>query len=98
VAERRRNRAPTRRTRQLWRGSKLRLSADEALIALARAWTVTTIVTTLFFAALAVAAVWDRAIFMQAVREALSSDAQLTQPVDEATPDPDKRPQSFRGQ
>jgi hypothetical protein len=90
MAERRRKRAPiaSRRTRQPWRGGKPGLTGSDAFIALARAWTVTTIVTTLLLAALAIASVWDRAIFMQALREALSSEPQLAQPVDEATADP----------
>jgi hypothetical protein len=45
---------------------------------------VTTIATTLLFAAIAVAPIWDGAIFRQALREALSSDPELAQPIDEA--------------
>jgi hypothetical protein len=95
-----RNRAPTasRKTRQLWRGAKPRLSASEAATALARAWTVTTVATTLLFLALAIGTVWDRAIFVQALRDALSGDGQLpTQPVDEATADPRQAAAILRG-
>jgi hypothetical protein len=51
----------------------------EAFGALARAWQVTTVALTLLLAALVLAPMWDRAIFMQALREALSRDAQLMQ-------------------
>ena len=51
----------------------------EAFGALAWAWQVTTVALTLLLAALVLAPMWDRAIFMQALREALSRDAQLMQ-------------------
>ena len=51
----------------------------EAFGALAQAWQVTTVVLALLLAALVLAPMWDRAIFMRALREALSRDAQLMQ-------------------
>jgi hypothetical protein len=87
MAERPRTRAPTvvsRKRRQLFRGSGPWPDATEALTALARAWTVTTIATAIFLAALAAAPMWDSAIFLQALRDALGGDPQLTQPIDEA--------------
>ena len=51
----------------------------DAFSALARAWSVTTVALALLLAALVLAPMWDRAIFMQALREALSRDAQLMQ-------------------
>jgi hypothetical protein len=78
----------SRRERQRLRGIKPRADASTTLIALARAWLVTTVACTLLLVALAIAPMWDRTIFMQALREALSTDPQLTQPADEATADP----------
>lgn len=49
----------------------------EAMIALARAWSVTTIALTLLLAALALAPLWDPAIFMQALHQALSGDSRM---------------------
>jgi hypothetical protein len=43
----------------------------ESFGALARAWQVTTVALALLLAALVLAPMWDRAIFMQALREAL---------------------------
>ena len=60
---------------------------DTVLTALARAWTVTIIATTLLFAVLAIAPMWDGAIFRQALRDALRADPELAQPVDEAAAD-----------
>jgi hypothetical protein len=37
--------------------------------------------------------VWDRAIFMQALRDALSTDPETAQPADEAPPDPRPAPE-----
>ena len=51
----------------------------EAFSALARAWSVTTVALALLLAALVLAPMWDRAIFMQVLREALSRDAQVMQ-------------------
>jgi hypothetical protein len=59
-------------------------SAGEALIALTRAWVVATIATALLVAALAIAPVWDRAIFTQALRDALSTGPEMAQPADSA--------------
>ncbi|MGH7211712.1 MAG: hypothetical protein ACREF1_09655 [Acetobacteraceae bacterium] len=61
--------------------------ATEAVVALARAWAVTTIATSLLFAALAVAPMWDSAIYVQALRASLSGDPELMQPADEAVAD-----------
>jgi hypothetical protein len=61
---------------------------QRTLAALAPAWTVTTIATALFLVALAIAPIWDGAIFVQALRDALSGDPQLMmQPIDEAPAD-----------
>jgi hypothetical protein len=94
MAERPRNRtsAVARKRRRLFRGLGPWPDTSEALAALARAWLVTTIATVLLLAALAIAPIWDGAIFMQALRDALSGDPQLTQPIDEApTEDPADR-------
>jgi hypothetical protein len=90
MAERPRNRTSTtasRKRRWLFRGLGPWPDTTEALAALARAWTVTTIATVLFLVALAIAPVWDGAIFMQALRDALSGDPQLMQPIDEVPAD-----------
>lgn len=57
--------------------------AAEALAALARAWTVTTIATVLLVAALAIAPFWDTAIYLQALQDTLSSAPTLTLQTDE---------------
>ncbi len=62
-------------------------NATEALIALARAWWVTMIAVWLLLAALLLAPMWDRAIFVQAVRTALISNPETMQPIDDATAD-----------
>jgi hypothetical protein len=72
----------SRKGRWLFRAPTPWPDATEALIALARAWTVTTIATALLSAALAVAPMWDNAIFMQGLRDALSSDPELPQMFD----------------
>jgi hypothetical protein len=48
------------------------LDAIDALTALARAWTVTTIATALLLAALAIAPMWDTGVFLRALTDALS--------------------------
>jgi hypothetical protein len=53
------------------------------LAALAQAWTVTTIAASLFVVAVAVAQVWDRAVFLQSLREAASRNPETAQPLDE---------------
>ena len=58
-----------------------RPNSTEALIALARAWCVTMIAVWLLLAALLVAPLWDRAIFLQAVRTAMVSNPPVMQPV-----------------
>jgi hypothetical protein len=90
MAERQRNKTSTAASRQrrwLFRGPGPWPDTAEALAALARAWTVTTIATALFLVALAIAPIWDGAIFMQALRDALSGDPQLMQPLNEAPVD-----------
>ncbi|MGH7062719.1 MAG: hypothetical protein ACREET_01430 [Stellaceae bacterium] len=57
--------------------------ATEALAALARAWTVTTIATALLVGALAVAPFWDTAIYLQALQDTLSSEPTLMPQTDE---------------
>ena len=59
---------------------------------MARAWSVTAVALTLLLAALALAPMWDRAIFMQALHEALSRDAQRMQS-SELQPIPRRAPQ-----
>lgn len=56
---------------------------SEILTALGWAWTTTVFASTLFVAALAVAQVWDGAVFRLALRDALSRDPQLAQPSDD---------------
>jgi hypothetical protein len=70
--------------------SRLRPLPDTsaALPALARAWVVTMVATTLLAAALAVAPLWDREIYLRALRDALSTNPELAQLVD----DTDSRP------
>jgi hypothetical protein len=90
MAERPRNRTSTaasRPRRPLFRGLGPWPDTTEALAALVRAWTVTTIATVLFLVALAIAPVWDGAIFMQGLRDSLSGDPQLMQPINEAPAD-----------
>jgi hypothetical protein len=55
----------------------------EALAALTRAWTVTVFASLFFVAALAVSQVWDGAVFLAALRDALRGDPQLVQPIDD---------------
>jgi len=59
----------------------------ELLDALARAWSVATIAVVLLSGALALAPMWDRTIFLQALREALSANPDPLQPADEAPVD-----------
>jgi hypothetical protein len=63
-------------------------TTNEALSALTRAWVVAVIATMLLAAALAVAPLWDRAVYMQALRDSLNTDPQMMQPVDMAPADP----------
>jgi hypothetical protein len=90
MAGRQRNKTSTgasRRGRRVFRGPGPWPDTTEAWAALARAWTVTTIATALFLVALAIAPIWEGAIFMQALRDALSGDPQLMQPINEAPAD-----------
>jgi hypothetical protein len=86
MAERRKTKVPTaiadkgrrdpRRPRQ-WPDT------TDALTALVRAWTTTVVASVLFVAALALSQVWDGAVFRQALRDSLSRDPQLAQPIDD---------------
>jgi hypothetical protein len=89
MAERPRNKTSTAASRQrrLFRGPGPWPDTTEALAALARAWTVTTIATVLFLVAIAIAPVWDGAIYIQGLRDALSGDPQLMQPINKAPAD-----------
>lgn len=89
MTERPRNRNSTTasRKRRLFRTPGPWPDTTQALAALERAWTVTVIATLLFLAALAVAPVWDGAIFMQGLRDALSGDPQLMLTIDEVPAD-----------
>jgi hypothetical protein len=86
---------PRNRARKRWSfscGLQPWPNATEVLAALVRAWTVTTIAAALLLAALAVAPVWDGAIFMQALRDALGRDPQLMQPIDKTLADTQGEP------
>jgi hypothetical protein len=69
------------------RGLQPRPDTSKALTALARAWVVTFVATALLSAALAISPRWDSAIFMQALRQALSDDPQLMMVPDQAVLD-----------
>lgn len=58
------------------------LTDTDVLAALARAWAVATITMVLFCSALALAPMWDGAIFLQGLHEALSTNPELPQPAD----------------
>jgi hypothetical protein len=62
--------------------------ASAALPALARAWVVTTVATVLLIAALAIAPLWDREIYLRALHDALCTNPEMPQPLD----DTDSRP------
>jgi hypothetical protein len=79
---------------QFFGGLQPRQDAAAGLVALARAWTVTTIVAALLLAALAVAPMWDGAIFLQALRDALGRDPQLMQPIEETPAEAQGKPKS----
>jgi hypothetical protein len=72
-----------RKVRRGFRGPGPWPDATGALIALARAWTVTTIATAFLVAALAIAPFWDTAIYLRALQDTLSSAPTLTLPADE---------------
>jgi hypothetical protein len=59
----------------------------EVLAAIARAWLTTTGAVVLFCGVLALAPIWDRAIFSEALREALTTNPELPQPADEGPVD-----------
>ncbi|MGA8757220.1 MAG: hypothetical protein WB611_13005 [Stellaceae bacterium] len=61
-----------------------------------RAWTLTTIAAALLLAALAVAPMWDGAIFVKALRDALGRDPQLMQPIEEISADEQGEPKVRR--
>lgn len=52
-------------------------AAPEALAALMRAWTVTTIATALFVATLGASQVWDKAIYLKALQDTFSAESPL---------------------
>jgi hypothetical protein len=54
----------------------------EALGALARAWSVTTVALALLLGAVVLAPMWDRAVFLQALRQSLSSDPETALPLE----------------
>jgi hypothetical protein len=83
----------TRKRWQPFRSVEPWPNASDAIAALARAWIVAMIATTLLGVALAIAPLWDRAIFMQALRDALSTDLETAQPADEAPADPRLAPE-----
>jgi hypothetical protein len=56
------------------------LTETELLAALARAWLVSTIAVSLLCGALALATIWDRTIFFEALHEALTTNPELLQP------------------
>jgi hypothetical protein len=70
-----RNRRRGRRRPGQWPDATL------ALMALGRAWTTTVLASALFIGALAVAQVWDGAVFLRALHDALSRDPRLEQPI-----------------
>jgi hypothetical protein len=69
-------RTPRRRAGQ-W------LTEIDVLTALERAWLAATLAAVLFCGALALAAIWDRAIFLEALHEALTRNPEWPQPPDE---------------
>jgi hypothetical protein len=75
---------PTQKRRQPLRGIEPWPDAREALAALARAWIVAMIATTLLVAALALAPIWDSAVFMQALRDSSSTNPETAPLPDEA--------------
>lgn len=83
----------TRKRWQPFRSVQPWPNASDAIAALARAWIVAMIATTLLGVALAIAPLWDRAIFMQALRDALSTDPETAQPADEAPAGPRLAPE-----
>ncbi len=72
----------SRKKPQLFYGFNGWPDESQTFIALARAWMVTMIATVLLCIALAIAPVWDRAIYMDGLRDALSRDPQLVQSSD----------------
>ena len=56
------------------------LTEAEIFAALERAWLATALAAVLFCGALALAAVWDRAIFFEALHEALTTNPEWPQP------------------
>jgi hypothetical protein len=71
------------------------VTETEVIAALMRAWLVATISIVLFCGALAVASICDRAIFLEALHEALTTNPEFPQPADDVpvdTHDPALRP------
>jgi hypothetical protein len=88
MAERPRNRVSiATRKRRTFRSPDPWPDASDAFEALARAWIVAMIATTLLAVALAVAPFWDRTTFLQALRDAVSTNPEMAQPVDDAPAD-----------
>jgi len=52
---------------------------NSVLVALARAWSVTTLSVILLSAAISLAPMWDRAIFVKSLFEALNTDPEMLQ-------------------
>jgi hypothetical protein len=59
------------------------LTETEVLAALVRAWLAAMIAVVLLCGALALASIWDGAIFCDALHEALTTNPELPQPADE---------------
>jgi hypothetical protein len=84
MAERRKVRVSTAvwiRRRSLRRRWQLP-DASDALAALLQAWATTVVASLLLVSALAVSQLWDGVVFRHAMRDALTSDPQLAQPID----------------
>jgi hypothetical protein len=73
--------ARIRRRRSLRRRWQLP-DASDTLAALLQAWTTTVVASVLLVSALALSQLWDGAVFRHAMRDALTSDPQLAQPID----------------
>jgi hypothetical protein len=77
MAERQKSKAfarTARNGRRAFHGPGPWPNAAEALAALTRAWMVTTIATALLVAALAVAPIWDTAIYLRALHDTLGGE------------------------
>ncbi|HEU0155870.1 MAG TPA: hypothetical protein VFQ82_07350 [Stellaceae bacterium] len=91
MAERPKNKTSARTARKgqrLFQGPGPRPDATEALAALARAWTVTTIAMAFLVAALAIVPYWDTAIYLRALQDTLWGTANSMLPTDASSADP----------